>query len=131
MNTSDVRIIILDDDENVRLNLVAFFEDEGFTVISAATAEEALDIIRNQPIQLGIIDIRLPGMDGNFFILEAHQQQPGMKFVIHTGSMEYVLPDSLSAIGIRPQHIFLKPLSNMEILAEALKKLIHPDNMPP
>ena len=82
MNTSEVCVLILDDDENVRMNLVAFFEDEGFNVISSPTAENAFDIMAAKKIEIGIIDIRLPGMDGNRFILKAHELQPRLDQVL-------------------------------------------------
>ena len=114
MNASGLRVIIVEDDEGVRMNLAAFFEDDGFIVHTAATAEEALGIVAAERIDAGIIDVRLPGMDGNALILKAHELKPDMKFVIHTGSTGYTLPFEFLDIGISPQHVFIKPLSNQQ-----------------
>ena len=46
-----------------------------------------------------------------------------MKFVIHTGSMEYTLPRKLLNIGIGPQQVFVKPLLDMNLLVRAIKNL--------
>jgi serine/threonine protein kinase len=116
-------VIIVEDEESVRMNLAAFLEDDGFVVHAASTAEDALDILSTEKIDAGIIDLRLPGMDGNTLILKAHQLQPDMKFVIHTGSMEYTLPRKLLNIGIGPQQVFVKPLLDMDLLVRAIKNL--------
>ncbi len=106
-------VMIVEDEESVRMNLTAFLEDEGFVVHAVNTAEDALDILSAEKIDAGIIDLRLPGMDGNTLILKAHELQPDMKFVIHTGSMEYMLPRKLLNIGIGPHQVFVKPLLDM------------------
>ena len=115
--------LLVEDEESVRMNLTVFLEDEGFVVHAANTAEDALDILSTEKIDAGIIDLRLSGMDGNTLILKAHELQPDMKFVIHTGSMEYMLPRKLLNIGIGPQQVFVKPLLDMNLLVRAIKNL--------
>ncbi len=124
MSVSGLRVMIVDDDDNVCMNLAAFFEDEGCIVHAAATAEEALDISAVENIDAGIIDIRLPGMDGNALILRAHELRPDMNLLIHTGSTGYTLPRELLDIGIDPRQVFIKPLKDMKILVEAIETLI-------
>jgi serine/threonine protein kinase len=124
-------VIIVDDEESIRTNLAAFLEDEGFMVDAAATAEDALHILATKKIDFGIIDLRLPNMDGNTLILKAHELQPDMKFVVHTGSMDYTLPRKLLNIGIGPQQIFVKPLLDMNLLVRAIKNLTGKKKNPP
>ena len=124
MNATNLRVLIVDDDESVLMNLSVFLEDEGFIVHGANTAEEALPILSAEKIDAGIIDLRLPGMDGNSLILKAHELQPHTKFVIHTGLMGYTLPRELLDIGIGSEQVFVKPLSDMNVLVRAIKKLL-------
>lgn len=116
-------VLLLDDEENVRINLEAFLEDEDFTVLSAATGEEALKILETGKADVGIIDMRLPGIDGNEVIQRAHELQPDMKFIIYTGSTNYSLPATLKKIGLRQQHVFIKPLPDMAVLSKAIHEL--------
>lgn len=118
------KVLIIDDDDIIRVNLVAFFEDENFIVRSAISAETGLQLISAELFDVGVIDIRLPGMDGNRFILKAHEIHPEMKFIVHTGSADYILPESLAAIGLLPQHVFSKPLKDMRLLIQAVKGLL-------
>lgn len=124
MNPSDIKTLVVDDEFVVRNNLAAYFEDEGFTVFSAASGEEALALMAEQDFDIGIIDMRLPGIDGNALILKAHDIQPRMKFLIHTGSTNYHLPKSLTAIGMAPKQVFQKPLADLSVLTRAMKQLI-------
>ena len=58
------KIMVVDDEMHIR-ELVRFYLDKaGFDTIEAANAEEALDIVENQYIDLAVVDIMMPGMDG-------------------------------------------------------------------
>jgi len=124
MTDSTVRVLVVDDDETVLLNLAAYFEDEGFEVLAARSGEEALEFLAGGPVQVGVIDIRLPGIDGNDLIVKAHRLQPGMKFLVHTGSSSYELPGPLLTLGITRAQVFKKPISDMGVLVMAIRSLI-------
>ena len=118
-----LRILVLDDEDSVRQSLAAFLEDLDYTVSLAADAEEALDRIVQQSFDIAIVDIRLPGKDGNAFVREASQHRPDMHFIIHTGSKQYILPEDLRDLGITDDQVLHKPVANMTVFAEALRGL--------
>jgi two-component system, OmpR family, response regulator len=122
--TGNATILIIDDEEHLQSNLVAYLEDEGYTVVTAGDGESGIELIGRQKVNLGIIDMRLPGMDGNTFIQKAHRVQPDMKFLIHTGSMTYSLPQALMDIGIGKDQVFLKPVIDMNCMVNAIKKML-------
>ena len=67
------KIMVVDDEMHIR-ELVRFYLDKaGFDTIEAANAEEALDIVENQYIDLAVVDIMMPGMDG-FELVEQMRQ---------------------------------------------------------
>ncbi|MET0093992.1 MAG: response regulator [Sedimenticola sp.] len=117
-------ILIVDDEESVLLNLVAFIEDEGYEVISASDGEQALKIIDERKPDLGIMDMRLPGMDGNELIIKAHQLHGAMKYLVHTGSADYILPPELVGIGLSEKNVFKKPVPDMAIFTQAIADLL-------
>ena len=123
-NLRPIRVLVLDDEEMVRTNLSAFLEDEGFTILTAASGEEALQLLKREPVELGVIDIRLPGMDGSAFISHARAAYPQMHFLIHTGSLIYKLPEELAKLGLRVEDVFLKPMTNMSRIAQAIRQHI-------
>lgn len=57
-------ILIIDDEETIRLSLRGILEDEGFSVVEAETGEEGLDLLGTDIPDLVFLDIWLPGMDG-------------------------------------------------------------------
>lgn len=126
MDNSNIVVLIVDDENIIRNNLRVYLEDEGYEVFTADSGEDGIKILKEKGMifNIGIIDMRLPGMDGNAFILQAHEIQPKMKFLIHTGSVNYKLPDTFQSIGIHFQHVFQKPLDDMSILANAITNLL-------
>lgn len=58
------RILVVEDDENLRLPLVDNLEDEGFAVEQASTGEAAVELVRRQTFDVIVLDIMLPGMSG-------------------------------------------------------------------
>ena len=60
-------------------------------------------------------------MDGNTFMIEARKILPEIKFVVHTGSADYVPPDAVKALGITPERVMIKPAGDLKILKNALK----------
>ena len=116
-------VLIVDDENPIRLSLEAYFEDEGYSVVSAESGELALDILQEQSFDVGIIDMRLPGMNGVEFILKAAEINDKMRFLIYTGSTEFNLPQNLMDLGVTKQDLFRKPLRDMKVLVDAVIRL--------
>lgn len=109
-------VLIVDDDESVHSNIQAYLEDEGYQVCIAESGEQGLVCLESFQPQFAIVDMRLPGITGDQFIKQAQSLQPGLQFLIHTGSVEYELPEFLRGHPQVRQSIFYKPLLNMESL---------------
>lgn len=120
MDHASVLVLVVDDEEMVRENLEAYLEDEGFNVVTASSGEDALNLLAEVSPHVGIIDMRLPGMSGNDFILKAHTLRPALRYLIHTGSTNYKLPPELIAIGVTRDDIYTKPLQNMDDLVKGI-----------
>jgi CheY-like chemotaxis protein len=58
------RILIVDDETNVRLNFRTTLETEGYEIFEARSGEEAVQSLAEHTFALAILDIRMPGMDG-------------------------------------------------------------------
>lgn len=123
MINETISVIVVDDDPSVYSSLVAFLEDEGFDVSCANTGEEGMRIINDQQPTVGIIDMRLPGIDGNILIERASARHPKMRFIILTGSSDYILTEPMSSCGISEEDVFLKPVFDMSILSDAIRRL--------
>lgn len=119
------KVLIVDDEEMVRENLQAYLEDEGMIVMAVESGEEALHCIHKEgcAFTVCIMDMRLPGIDGNMSIRCLHALCPTMHFIVHTGSSDYTLPADLENLGLNKAHVYLKPLLDMAPLAKAIRIL--------
>ncbi|WP_419782025.1 response regulator [Maridesulfovibrio sp.] len=117
-------ILVLDDDVHVRESLAIGLEDEDFDVYEAGSSEEALSFLNGQKVDLVVVDLRLPGMNGTDFINEARQRWPELKFVIYTGSPEFSIPVDLAEVPSVSNSIFLKPLPTCEVMVSEIRRML-------
>jgi DNA-binding response OmpR family regulator len=57
-------VLVIEDDDRIRLSLILALEDEGYVARGAASAEEGLDAQQSEPADMVLVDLMLPGMDG-------------------------------------------------------------------
>ena len=106
------RILIVDDEEEVREILAETLEDFGYVVATAASGEEALPaLLGDHEIELVITDVRMPGMSGLELAEEIRRQRPEVKVVLISG---YFLPQAV------PQRFLKKPF-HMKDLASIVR----------
>lgn len=117
-------ILVVDDEETIRDSLQLFLEVKGWNVVTAASAEQALEVLARNRCDAAIVDIRLPGQSGDAMILAAHPRYPGMKWLICTGSMEFAPGPELAVAGVTPQDVFTKPVADMGLLMDRLRQLL-------
>lgn len=120
---SHIRVLVVDDDASVRESLVRFLEDMDFSVFSAASAEEALDVAQTSPFDFGIIDIRLPNVSGDALIPLLHALHSEARFLIYTGSAGFALSEELKRVGVRSGQVFQKPVTDMTVFVQAMRQL--------
>lgn len=113
----------MDDDNNVCLNFRLFLEDEGLDCITFESTEAALEGMNEDKFDLAIVDIMLPGMDGEEFISIASQIDSSLRYLIHTGITNYVLPDDIKQYGINNNDVLQKPLVDMQLLIHKITEL--------
>lgn len=73
------QILVVDDDKNTRLLMEAVLQEENFGVLTAEDGQEALDLMEKNHIDLIILDIMMPGMDGYEFtetLRSVHNDMP-------------------------------------------------------
>jgi two-component system cell cycle sensor histidine kinase/response regulator CckA len=95
----------------------------GYKVVTADNGEDALEILaRNEPIDLLISDVVMPGMDGPTMVRQARLDRPDLKILFISGYAEEQLRKSIDIdnVGFLP-----KPFSVTE-LAEAARRAVMP-----
>jgi len=118
------KILIIDDEPGVRESLADYLEDMGFTVIMAGSGEKGLEVLADQHPDLAIVDMRLPGIDGTQTIVKAHKIQPKLKFIVHTGSVTYQIPEALVEMGVTTRQILHKPMPGLQTILAIIQELL-------
>ena len=67
---------------------------------AAAGGEEALDALGRDGFDVAVVDLRLPGMDGEAFMARASKEYPGLRFVVYTGAVGYSPPGPVARLGV-------------------------------
>ncbi len=82
-------ILVVDDDEPVRNLLKEELTEDGYRVITASNARDALKLVENEPLDLVILDIRMPGMDGLEALPRILGLKEGLPVILNTAYYQY------------------------------------------
>ena len=80
-----LNILLVDDDERFQKMEKNLLEGDGFRVFSASTAHEALRTVRNEKIDVVVLDLKLPDGDGNQVLRDMKMIKPDIPVIILTG----------------------------------------------
>ncbi|MGQ0610451.1 MAG: ATP-binding protein [Paracoccaceae bacterium] len=108
-------VLLVEDEAPVRAFAARALRMRGYTVLEAASAEEALALLKDPGLKVDIFvtDVVMPGLDGPGWVREALIDRPGVKVVFVSGYSEDTLQEDQSLI---PNSVFLpKPFSLMEL----------------
>ncbi len=110
------KILVLEDEASIRSFIGINLRRQGFIVVEAATGEEAIAIMRDQPdIQLALLDIMLPGISGLEVCKELRQLRPQMGIIMLTAKGQE--QDKVSGLELGADDYVVKPFSPAELVA--------------
>jgi DNA-binding NtrC family response regulator len=115
------RVLIIDDERNLRISLSMILERAGYLVTEASGAKEALAALKIQSYDLVILDLNMPGMNGLDLLPEIINLYPEMPVIILTGFGSIETAEKAIDCGIRGY--MLKPVSPLELLDRVSKIL--------
>ncbi len=107
-----MKLLIVDDEKLIRDVIKEYARIENFETLEADNGEEALDIINKQSIDLIILDIMMPKMDGFTFLKEVKKDIPVI--ILSARSEEY---DKLAGFDLNADDYLTKPFSPKELMA--------------
>ena len=82
-------ILVADDEEAIRELISEELTDEGYRVLTASNAREALKMVETEPLDLVILDIRMPGMDGLEALPRILGMKEGLPVILNTAYSQY------------------------------------------
>ena len=116
-------ILVVDDEPVARQSLSDILKLEGFAVTSAANGQAAVEYVRTHPVDVMIVDLRMPGMDGLEVVQVLNQLSPDTEVILLTafGSTE----TAIQALRLRIHDYLLKPSSPAQVISSVKKALTH------
>ncbi|MCG7200070.1 Flp pilus assembly complex ATPase component TadA [Marinobacter pelagius] len=79
------RLLLVDDEPNILASLRRVFQRENYELLFARSADEALKILENQPVELIMTDFMMPGMNGSELLREVRERWPQTIRIMLTG----------------------------------------------
>ena len=119
--SAEERILVIEDDDSLREDLVMVLSDEGYWVQSAASGLAALELAHRQNFDLVVSDIRMAGMDGLDTLERLQQQHPSVATLIITGFTAEA--DSIRAVRLGVGDYLKKPFELNEFIAAVARQL--------
>jgi DNA-binding NtrC family response regulator len=117
----DKKILLVDDDEWIRDSLTLYFGTEGCHMLAVETAEEGLELLKQEDYDIILIDYKLPGIDGLTFTKKIHEIRPDAIKILITAYKTKEVVSEAKRIGI--QDIIDKPFT-IKTIEDSLSRLI-------
>jgi two-component system response regulator RegA len=114
MGTEGASLLLVDDDEVLRERLARALERRGYRVRTAANADEALALAREQPPKYAVIDLRMPGRSGLEVLRELRLLDPGCQALVLTGYGS--IPTAVEATRLGAVGYLQKPVDASDVV---------------
>ena len=118
------RILLVDDDDDVREVTAAMLRADGHAVVEAANGHAALDILdRGEPLDLMVVDYAMPAMNGAEYARAARQRRPEVPALLITGYAESGLLADIADLAA----VLRKPFRQADLAAAVRGALLRRD----
>jgi two-component system nitrogen regulation response regulator NtrX len=114
VNPLDARLLIVDDEKNIRRTLRMILEGEKFSVSDCGSAEEALRMMQEEASDVLLLDIKLPGMDGMELLSRVRKDWPAVEVIMISGHA--TIHDAVEATRLGAYDVLEKPLDRDRVL---------------
>jgi DNA-binding NtrC family response regulator len=121
MMSSQTRILVIDDDENITKVVAYILKDQGYSVDIAGTGTEAIKKTQLNQYDLMLIDIRLPDMEGIEILNKIRDTTPKIRKIIITGYP--TLQNAVAAINRGADAYIIKPFDVEKMLATVKEQI--------
>lgn len=117
---STYQILIVDDEKEITKAIAIYMETQGYQVHVAYNGKEALEILKKQKIDLAIIDIMMPVMDGNALMLKIREAYEFPVIMLSAKSEDM---DKVTGLTLGADDYVTKPFVPMELIARVKSQL--------
>jgi len=119
--TEDLRVLIIDDEKNLRESLAAFLRTEGMEALLSASADAARELLETERVDAVVVDLRMPGMSGLDFLAWLREGGPSVPALMISAHGD--VADAVEAMKRGAADYLVKPFDPEE-LAVRLRKAV-------
>ncbi len=116
-------ILVIDDEKNIRRTLRMVLEGEGFEVLATESAEEGLELVESEDVDLVILDIRLPKMDGIEALEKLRERRESRHLPVLMISGHASVGEAVKAVQSGATDFFEKPLDRDRVVVSVRNAL--------
>lgn len=116
----EAKILIVDDDENIRHLISVYLKNEGFTTVVSPDAPEALNLLKKEDFDLVLLDIMMPEMDGLEACIKIREER-NMPIIMLSARSEDM--DKIQGLVSGADDYLTKPFNALELIARVKSQL--------
>jgi len=117
-----INILIVDDEKNILQSLKTFFQFHGFDVFTAENGEEALKLLKRKKINIALLDINMPGMDGIELLERIKHKDFSIQIIMITGFSTF--DKMLKSMEKGAVDYILKPVDDLNDVLKIVKESV-------
>lgn len=114
-----IKILIVDDEQEIVVALEEFLRLEGYEVYSTTSSLEALEMIKKQKYHIVLADIKMPKMDGIEFLIQVKQYDALTQVIMMTGYS--TMDKTMRCLEAGANDYILKPFKDLSQVADMIK----------
>ncbi len=119
MTKNKINLLFVDDEEQFLESMSKRLESRDFNVTAVNRGEKAIEAARSNPLDIALVDLKMPGIDGEETLKELKKEHPWMEIVILTGHGSI---DSAVDCTQSGAHSYLQKPCDLDQLLEVLKE---------
>ena len=119
---SRTTILIIDDEQAVRESFSDHLEDAGYGTLKAADGLAGLNLFETKSVDLVLVDLRMPEIDGLEVLSKIRAANPNMPLIVISGTGD--IKDAIEALRKGAWDYLLKPIKDFSVLDHAVEKAL-------
>lgn len=112
-----MKLMLVDDEERFLSTTKKLLERKSYEVLTATSGEQALEILRATNVHVVILDVKMPGMDGNATLVEIKRQYPMTEVIMLTGHA--TVESAIDGLKAGASDYLMKPTDIDDLIAKA------------
>ncbi len=112
-----MQLMLVDDEERFLSTTKKLLEREGYSVLTATDGSQALEMLRRKRVHVVILDVKMPGMDGNEILVQIKRQYPMTEVIMLTGHA--TVASAVDGLKSGASDYLMKPIDVHDLIAKA------------